>query len=108
VIKPAVERRSSEALSTQLTDDCPVYHALSVHLRRAKLITHFDDRPIVATFLKSRVWGKVPEERTHVLEVPEFPRNTAWNRCKEASVPKTRWILTVVTTPACDGQTDGR
>ena len=69
MIKPAVERRSSEALSTQLIDDGPVYHALSVHLRRAKLITHFDDRPIVAKFLKSRVWGKVQEETTLVLEV---------------------------------------
>ena len=38
------ERRSSEVLSTQLTDDGPVYHALSVHLSRAKLITRFDDR----------------------------------------------------------------
>jgi len=69
VIKPAVERRSSEALSTQLTEDGPVYHALSVHFRRAKLITRFDDRPIVAKFSKSRVWGKVPEERKLVLEV---------------------------------------
>jgi len=27
-----------------LTDDSPVYHAVSVHLSRAKLITRFDDR----------------------------------------------------------------
>jgi len=27
------------AIATQLTDDGPVYHALSVHLSRAKLIT---------------------------------------------------------------------
>jgi len=26
------------------TDDCPVYHALSVHLCRAKSTTRFDDR----------------------------------------------------------------
>ena len=38
-----VERRSSEILSTQLTDDGPVYHALGVHLSRAKLIT----RPMI-------------------------------------------------------------
>jgi len=38
-----------------LTDDGPVYHALSVHLFRAKLITHFDDRYAVAKFSKSGV-----------------------------------------------------
>jgi len=39
-----------------MTDDGPVYHALEVHLCRAKLITHFDDRSIVVKFSKSRVW----------------------------------------------------
>jgi len=33
-----------QVLSTELTDDCPVYHALSVHLCRAKSITRFRDR----------------------------------------------------------------
>jgi len=56
-----VERRSSEVLSTSLTDDGPVYHALSVHLSPAKLITPFDDRYAVAKFCKSGVWSKVPE-----------------------------------------------
>ena len=50
-----VERRSSEVLSTYLTDDGPVYHALSAHLSRAKLITRFDDRYAVAKFSKSGV-----------------------------------------------------
>ena len=54
----AIQRRSSEVLSTQLTDDGPVYHARSVHLSRAKLITRFDDRYVVAKFSKSRVWNK--------------------------------------------------
>ena len=36
-------------------DDGPVYHALSVHLSRAKLITRFDDRYAVAKFSKSEV-----------------------------------------------------
>ena len=36
-------------------DDGPVYHALSVHLSRAKLITRFDDRYAVAKFSKSGV-----------------------------------------------------
>ena len=44
--KLAVERHSSEVLSTQLTDDRLVYHTLSVHLCRAKLMTYLDDRHI--------------------------------------------------------------
>ena len=53
--KLVVERRSSEVLSTQLTDDCPVYRALSVQLSRAKSITRFDDRRTEAKFSKSGV-----------------------------------------------------
>ena len=56
-----VERRSSEVLSTYLTDDGPVYHAVSVHLSLAKLITRVDDRNAVAKFSKSGVQDKVPE-----------------------------------------------
>jgi len=37
-----VEHRSSEVSSTQLTDDDPVYHTLSVHLSRAKLIARLE------------------------------------------------------------------
>jgi len=72
-----VERRSSEVLSTQLTDDGPVYHAVSVHLSRAKLITRFDDQYAVAKFSKS--WGfrtKFQREVPLVLEITEFPFNT--------------------------------
>jgi len=46
--KLAVNRPSSEVLSTLLTDDGSVYHALSVHLSRAKLVTCFDHRYAVA------------------------------------------------------------
>ena len=35
--------------------DGPIYHAHSVHLSRAKLITHFDDLYAVAKFSKSGV-----------------------------------------------------
>ena len=42
--------------------------ALGVHLSRAKLITRFDDRYAVAKFYKSRVWSKVPEGSTLVVE----------------------------------------
>jgi len=37
------------------TDDGPFYHVLSVHLSRAKVITHFGDRYAVAKFSKSGV-----------------------------------------------------
>jgi len=59
-----VERLSSEILSTQLTDDGPVYHAVSFY--GAKLITRFDDRYAEAKFSKSGVEEKVPE-------ITEFP-----------------------------------
>ena len=110
MIKPAVERRSSDVLSTQLIDDGPVGHALSVHLRRAKLITRYDDRPIVAKFLKSRVWGKVLEERTLVFggRLPASPHNTAWNRWKPLCQNQLDSSGRFATTPACDGRTDGQ
>ena len=47
--------------------DDPVYHALSVHLSRAKVITRFDDRYAVVKF--SRVWSKVPQGRTLIFDV---------------------------------------
>jgi len=69
--RPVVERRSSEILSTQLTDDGPVYHALSVLHCGAKLITRFDDRYhpdsryALANFSKSRVWSIKPAQFIH-------------------------------------------
>jgi len=51
-------------LSTQLTDDGPVYHALGVHLRRAKLIRRLGDRYAVTKFSKPGVYEKVPEGST--------------------------------------------
>ena len=55
-----VERRSSEVLSTELTDDGPVCHALSVHLRRAKSITRFEAEE---KFSKSGVLDKFPRRK---------------------------------------------
>ena len=55
-----------------MTDNGPVYHVLSVHLCRAKLIKRFDDRYAVAKFSKSGVWDKVPKESTFTLKIPEF------------------------------------
>ena len=67
-----VERRSSEVLLTSLTDDGSVYHALSVHLSPAKLISRFDDRYAVAKFSKSRLCSKVSEGNAIIFKVPEF------------------------------------
>ena len=62
------ERRSSEVLSTQLTDDGPVNHALNVHLPRAKSQTHCDDRYVEAKISRCIVWDKVPEGSTLIFE----------------------------------------
>ena len=43
-----------------MTDGGQVYHALSVHVSRAKLIVRFNDR-YAKTNIKSGVWNKVPE-----------------------------------------------
>jgi len=58
--------RASEVLSTSLTNDGPVYHALSVHLSRAKL-TARSTIDAVAKFSKSGVYGKVPEGITLIF-----------------------------------------
>ena len=39
---------------------------------------------MVVKFSKSEIWGKVPEESTLILEVPEFPYQTVYGRSKEA------------------------
>jgi len=66
---------------------------LSYHLCGAKLITHFDGRPVVAKFSKSRVWGKVPEGNTLFLELPKFPYNTVKDMLNEAPMPKPAGIV---------------
>jgi len=58
------ECQSSEILSTQLIDDSPVYHALSVHLCQTKSIICFRNRYTEAKFLKSGVREKVLEGNT--------------------------------------------
>jgi len=58
--------RASEVLSTYLTDDGPVYYALSVHRYQAKVITRFAiDMPYAKTkFSKCGDRDKVPEGST--------------------------------------------
>ena len=51
-----------------MIDDGPVYHALSVHLRRAKSITLFDDRCADANFSKLGVLDEVQEEIAVIFE----------------------------------------
>ena len=59
-----------------MTDDGPVYHAVSVHHSRAKLITRFDDRYAVAKFSSPEFGAKFQSEVLLFLEVPEFHYNT--------------------------------
>ena len=71
-----VERRSSEVLSTQLTDDVPVYHAVSVQLSPAKSTIRFDDRYAMAKFLSPEFGAKFQREKKEIplfLKVPEVP-----------------------------------
>ena len=59
-----------------MTDDDSVYHALSVHLRRAKLtITHFDARPIVAKYLVHSLGAKFHREIPLFFKIPKLPYN---------------------------------
>ena len=62
----------------QLTDDGPVYHALSVHLSQAKLITRFDDRYAYRgeIILSPEFRTKFQREVPLFLEITEFPFNT--------------------------------
>ena len=82
-----VERRSSEVLSTHLTNDGPVYHARSrsVHLGRAKSITRFDGRHVKATFSMSRVLEKFPERKVLLFLTI---KNFLLTQCRIGGVPK--------------------
>jgi len=76
-----------------LTDDGPVYHALSVvDLSRSKSIKCSDDRYAEANFYKFRVRNKVSEGSALILEIAECPENRALDGLKEALIPKTSSI----------------
>jgi len=70
LVQVSLVQFSSSAVNTALIDrQGPVYHATSVHLYRAKLITRFDDRCCGETkFSKSRIRDKVPQESTVMIE----------------------------------------
>jgi len=88
---------NSSGRASELTDDCPVYHALSVHLSGGKLITRFDDRYAVANFSNSRVWSKSSSRKySYFLKIPEFPYNKVWDKSREAPMPKTSQIRSAV------------
>ena len=83
--------RASELLSTKLSDDGPVYQALSVHLSRAKLITRSTiDMPkqnFLSPEFRENFRGKYP----YFGRYPNF-LTTQWDRSKEAPKPKTSSI----------------
>jgi len=68
-----VEHRSSEVSSTQLTDEGPVYHALSVHLSGAKLTTRSKIDMPLRNFLSPEFRTKFQREVALFLEITEFP-----------------------------------
>ena len=83
-----------------------MYHALSVHLFRAKLITRFDDQYAVAS---PEFRTKFQREVPLFLDISEFPFNTVYDGWKEAHMPKTRSIRSAVSIEhrlVTDGQTD--
>jgi len=87
-----------------LTDDGPVYHALSVHLSRAKLITRFDDRYAVAKFFKSVVQDKVlifGDNRISFQHSVGLVEGSSHAKTQLDSFSR------FSRTPTCDGRTDG-
>ena len=60
------------------------------------MITRFDDRRVVAKFLKSGVSDKVPEGSALSFEITEFPFNTVQDGWKETHMSKTSSIRPAV------------
>ena len=52
-----------------------------------------------------RVYAKVPEGSTDILDISEFPDNTVWDKPSEDSVSKTSSIRSAVSIQ-CRGVTD--
>jgi len=93
-----------------LTDDGPVYHPLSVHLSRAKLITRFNDRYAVAKFFKSGVQDKVREGSALIFGDNRISFQHSVGLVEGSSHAKTQLDLfsRFSRTPTCDGRTDER
>jgi len=109
-----VERQSAEVLSTQLTDDGPVYRPLSVRRFRAHLIARSKNDMPWRNFPSPELMKKFPREVPLFLEMAEFAVNTVYDGWKEASMPKTSSIRSavsiehrLVTDRQTDRQTDG-
>ena len=76
-----------------MTDDSPVYHALIVHLSRAKLIAHFDDEYAVAKFSQSLQFRKRFQRKVPLfVNISKFRYIMLRDSVKEASTPKTSVI----------------
>ena len=88
-------------LSTSLTDDGPVYHALGVHICRATLITRFDDRYAVVKFSKSGV----PAGSTLIFGDTRISLKHNVGQVEESS-HQLDLFSRFDRTPNCDGQTD--
>ena len=65
---------------------------LSVYLSRVKSITRFDDRYTDAKFSKFRVWNKVPEGNTLILEIPSVHWH-CWLGGRKGIRPVKNWVV---------------
>ena len=92
-----------------MTDDGPVYHALSVHLSRAKLITRFDDLLAVAKFSKSGVYKKVSEGSTLIFVDTWISLKHSVGLVERSPHAKTQIISSIRfdRTPTCDRHRHG-
>jgi len=94
--KPAkvVDRTSTVASNVNLVRSTTVQliktseHICGAKLQRTALLRlpylylDCNDQRAVAKFSNSRVWDKVLDGNTPILEIPEFPYNTVWYRRK--------------------------
>jgi len=73
----------------------------------AVYIAFADGRRAVAKFPKSGVWDKVPEGSSLILEIPEFPQNTALHGSMKTCTRKNQLdpCSRFDTITACDRQT---
>jgi len=81
-----------------LINDGPVYHAVSVHLCRSKLIARLTIDMQWHNFLSAEFGTKFQEEVPLFVYMPEFPYKIVQDRSKEAYMPKTSSIRQSIST----------
>jgi len=95
---------TSIVLYTKVDAQC---HKLATVIGRTKLTKLVDE--LRCNFSKSRVWDKVPEGSTLVLEIPEFHCNTVLDKPRVACMPNMSLMHSAILTKyrvVTDRQTD--